>query len=75
MTIHQPNSEIYGLFDNLTLLLEGQIIYQDKASKVTDYFQTNFKLTCPEFTNPSDFFMSKIHYQDEKNRALYSEYF
>ena len=38
MTIHQPNSEIYALFDKLTLLLEGKIIFQDNAQKVTSYF-------------------------------------
>jgi ABC-type multidrug transport system ATPase subunit len=62
MTIHQPNSETYELFDNLLILLEGKIIYQDEASTVTDYFQTNFNLSCPQFMNPPDFFMSKIHY-------------
>ena len=31
MTIHQPNSEIYALFDSLTLLLEGKIIFQGPA--------------------------------------------
>lgn len=31
MTIHQPNSEIFGLFDELVLLLEGRLIYHDKA--------------------------------------------
>jgi hypothetical protein len=38
MTIHQPNSEIYQLFDNLTLLLEGKIIYHDEAAKIPAYF-------------------------------------
>ncbi len=75
MTIHQPNSEIYQLFDNLTLLLEGKIIYQDKASLVTDYFDKHFKLTCGQYVNPPDFFMSKIHYEDEKNRENYPKYF
>lgn len=28
MTIHQPNSEIFQLFDRLILLVEGNIIYQ-----------------------------------------------
>lgn len=25
--------------------------------------------------NPPDFFMSKIHYEDEKNREFYPQYF
>lgn len=32
MTIHQPNSEIYELFDELLVLLEGKLIYHDHAS-------------------------------------------
>ena len=75
MTIHQPNTEIYELFDNLTLLLEGKIIYQDKASEVANYFDKQFKLTCGEFVNPPDFVMSKIHFEDEKNREMYPKYF
>jgi ATP-binding cassette subfamily G (WHITE) protein 2 len=75
MTIHQPNSEIYELFDNLTLLLEGKIIYQDKASQAVIYFEKHFKLTCGQYVNPPDFFMSKIHYEDEKNREMYPKYF
>ena len=31
MTIHQPNSEIYQLFDQLMLMVEGQFIYQGPA--------------------------------------------
>ncbi len=31
MTIHQPNSEIYKLFDELLLLLDGRLIYHNKA--------------------------------------------
>jgi len=32
MTIHQPNSEIFALFDKLMLLVEGRFIYQGKAA-------------------------------------------
>lgn len=28
MTIHQPNTEIYNLFDRLILLVDGRLIYQ-----------------------------------------------
>lgn len=62
MTIHQPNSEIFRLFAKLVLIVEGKIIYQGAASSATDYFHSNFNLTCPEFHNPADFFMSVIHH-------------
>lgn len=47
MTIHQPNSEIFELFDRLTLLVDGRIIYQGDREKATGYFGRNFGLNCP----------------------------
>ena len=44
MTIHQPNSEIFQLFDDLTLLLDGSIIYQGKAADIKEYFKVKFCL-------------------------------
>jgi ABC-type multidrug transport system ATPase subunit len=38
MTIHQPNSETFELFDDLTVLLKGKLIYQDTSSGIKDYF-------------------------------------
>lgn len=46
MTIHQPNTEIYELFDKLMLMVEGKFIYQGPARDAVDYFNRNFNLTC-----------------------------
>ena len=37
-TIHQPNSDIFEMFDRLMLLARGKIIYFNKASLAVDYF-------------------------------------
>jgi ATP-binding cassette subfamily G (WHITE) protein 2 len=47
MTIHQPNSEIFELFDQLTLMVEGKLIYQGPRTQATHYFASNFNLSCP----------------------------
>lgn len=47
MTIHQPNAEIFALFDRLTLLVEGKLIYQGSSQQATDYFGKQFGLDCP----------------------------
>ena len=31
MTIHQPSSELFYLFDELILMAEGEIVYQGKT--------------------------------------------
>jgi ATP-binding cassette subfamily G (WHITE) protein 1 len=56
-TIHQPNSDIYEMFDRLMLLAKGKVIYFNEAKYAVDYFgQNNYK--CPELSNPADYFMS-----------------
>ena len=58
-TIHQPNSDIFELFDRLVLLARGKIIYFNKASESDEYFEKiGFK--CPELSNPCDYFMSMM---------------
>lgn len=55
-TIHQPSSQIYSTFDELLLLVEGNIIFQGHPSQAILHF-SNQGFTCPVNSNPSDFFM------------------
>ena len=44
MTIHQPSSEIFHLFDNLILMVAGRLVYQGPAADSVSYFtQIGFK--------------------------------
>ena len=54
MTIHQPRSEIWGLFDGLLLLSEGQPIYGGPASTCLTYFE-RLGNEIPQFVNPAEF--------------------
>ena len=38
MSIHQPRYSIFKLFDNLTLLSEGQIVYFGTSARSLTYF-------------------------------------
>ncbi|MBM4179763.1 MAG: ATP-binding cassette domain-containing protein [Ignavibacteria bacterium] len=58
-TIHQPNSDIFELFDRLVLLARGKIIYFNQASLSVEYF-TKIGFKCPELSNPCDYFMSMM---------------
>lgn len=58
-TIHQPNTDIFDMFDRLVLLARGEIIYFSKADCAVDYF-SNLGYTCPDTSNPCDYFMSMM---------------
>lgn len=54
VTIHQPRSEIWGLFDNLLLLSGGSPLYSGPAADCLEYFaQQGHKL--PALVNPAEF--------------------
>jgi len=74
LTIHQPNSDIFSLFDDLIFMVAGRLVYQGPAKDSTQYFdQMGFK--CPEFSNPPDYFMSIMYHGSDDNVANYPRYF
>lgn len=58
-TIHQPNTDIFDMFDRLVLLARGKIIYFSFASKAVDFFAEK-GYACPDTSNPCDYFMSMM---------------
>ncbi|CAZ82409.1 unnamed protein product [Tuber melanosporum] len=63
-TIHQPRSEIWGLFDRITLLTKGKPMYSGKKDQVLSYF-ASLGYHIPEHVNPADFLidLSAIDYR------------
>lgn len=59
LSIHQPNTDVFNMIDNLIVLDEGKIIYNDKTEKLTDYMR-KFNIECPMYTNPADFLFSDV---------------
>lgn len=60
MTIHQPSSDIFDMFDNFMLLARGRCAYFGPRVEVVDYF-SNLGYTCPELENPADYFLRVLH--------------
>ena len=52
-TIHQPQTRIYNMLDNLILMKKGKIVYQGACAEAEAYF-TLSGYPCPEKTNPAD---------------------
>ncbi|KAG0620262.1 hypothetical protein M758_4G202700 [Ceratodon purpureus] len=59
-SIHQPSSEVFELFDNLTLLSSGKLIYFGQANCAIEHF-TAAGFSCPPLRNPSDHFLRAIN--------------
>lgn len=64
LTIHQPNSLITSKFVDFMLLAEGKLVYGGPWSESVEFFK-EVGLNCPQFTNPTDFFIHAL--QDEEN--------
>lgn len=53
VTIHQPRSEIWGLFDRLLLLTGGSPVYSGSIAKCIPYFE-DLGYNLPPFVNPAE---------------------
>ncbi|XP_066430194.1 broad substrate specificity ATP-binding cassette transporter ABCG2 isoform X1 [Eleutherodactylus coqui] len=59
-SIHQPRYSIFRLFDSLTLLAGGKMLYHGPSDYALDYF-TQLGYNCEEHNNPADFFLDVIN--------------
>ncbi|KAG8157735.1 hypothetical protein KVR01_012397 [Diaporthe batatas] len=53
VTIHQPRSEIWGLFDNMILLSRGSPVYSGPVAECLPWFD-GLGLRMPSFVNPAE---------------------
>ncbi|XP_029465541.1 ATP-binding cassette sub-family G member 2-like [Rhinatrema bivittatum] len=60
LSIHQPRYSIFKLFDSLTLLAAGKMLYHGPATEAIDYFKT-IGYECESYNNPADFFLDVIN--------------
>ncbi|NWH75622.1 ABCG2 protein, partial [Piaya cayana] len=59
-SIHQPRYSIFKLFDSLTLLALGKVLYHGPANQALEYF-SSIGYECEPFNNPADFFLDIIN--------------
>ncbi|NXS11245.1 ABCG2 protein, partial [Neodrepanis coruscans] len=59
-SIHQPRYSIFKLFDSLTLLATGKVLYHGPAKQALEYF-SSIGYECEPFNNPADFFLDVIN--------------
>jgi hypothetical protein len=68
-TIHQPSSEMWNLFTILLLLSHGETIYFGPSDMAIKHFSENGH-TCPQYSNPADYFLSLINLDFEGHYNL-----
>ncbi|XP_028599421.2 broad substrate specificity ATP-binding cassette transporter ABCG2-like isoform X3 [Podarcis muralis] len=59
-SIHQPRYSIYKLFDTLTLLAAGRLLYHGPCDNALPYFK-GLGYLCEPYNNPADFFLDIIN--------------
>uniref|UniRef100_A0A8C4W0U3 ATP-binding cassette sub-family G member 8 n=1 Tax=Gopherus evgoodei TaxID=1825980 RepID=A0A8C4W0U3_9SAUR len=56
LSVHQPRSDIFQLFDLVLLMTSGTTIYSGTARDMVQYF-TEIGYPCPKYSNPADFYV------------------
>ncbi|XP_047638123.1 ATP-binding cassette sub-family G member 5 isoform X1 [Phacochoerus africanus] len=56
LTIHQPRSELFQLFDKIAILSCGELVFCGTPVEMLDFF-SGCGYPCPEHSNPFDFYM------------------
>jgi ATP-binding cassette, subfamily G (WHITE), eye pigment precursor transporter len=71
-TIHQPSSEIFGMFDKLCLLSEGKLAFIGSVDGATNFFN-KLGYQMPNNYNPADFFIKMLALKpNDKDRSYES---
>uniref|UniRef100_A0A8D0DZB5 ATP-binding cassette sub-family G member 8 n=1 Tax=Salvator merianae TaxID=96440 RepID=A0A8D0DZB5_SALMN len=67
LSVHQPRSDIFQLFDLVLLMSSGLTIYSGAAQDMVSYF-TQIGYPCPTYSNPADFYvdLTSIERQDDE---------
>uniref|UniRef100_K7FTM4 ATP binding cassette subfamily G member 5 n=1 Tax=Pelodiscus sinensis TaxID=13735 RepID=K7FTM4_PELSI len=56
ITIHQPRSELFRLFDKIAIMSFGELVFCGDPSEMITFF-SDCNYACPEQSNPFDFYV------------------
>lgn len=58
-TIHQPSATLLNMFDEVMLLVKGEVVFHGPTSDIVPYFQS-VGFECPPYENPADFMLEIV---------------
>ncbi|KDR20987.1 Protein white [Zootermopsis nevadensis] len=59
VTIHQPSSEIFAMFDKVLLMADGRVAFLGSSDDACNFFR-ELGAVCPSNYNPADFFIQML---------------
>ncbi|KAJ1367195.1 ABC-2 type transporter [Parelaphostrongylus tenuis] len=65
VTIHQPSSQVFELFDRVYLMAEGRVAFCGNQSEASQFW-SELGNPLPENFNPADHYISSLAVQDEQ---------
>ncbi|XP_056419616.1 ATP-binding cassette sub-family G member 8-like [Hyla sarda] len=70
LSIHQPRSDIFQLFNLVLLLSSGATIYSGTAKDMVQYF-SSIGYPCPRYSNPADFYvdLTSVNYRSKEEET------
>ncbi|CAJ0942087.1 unnamed protein product, partial [Mesorhabditis belari] len=68
ITIHQPSSQVYSLFNDVCLMACGRIVYLGEADKAIDHF-ADCGFPCPPYFNAADHLIRTIAVTNDRQRT------
>ncbi|XP_044147217.1 ATP-binding cassette sub-family G member 8 [Bufo gargarizans] len=70
LSIHQPRSDIFQIFDLVLLLSSGSTIYSGTAKDMVQYF-SSIGYPCPRYSNPADFYvdLTSVNYRTKEEET------
>ncbi|EAR87056.1 ABC transporter family protein (macronuclear) [Tetrahymena thermophila SB210] len=69
MSIHSPSTDIWNLFDNIILLVQGRMIYQGTQTDILPYFKS-IGFECPTNMCPGDYLMNYMTWNEENEKIF-----
>lgn len=74
VTIHQPRSELFRIFNRIAIMSRGELVFCGKPEEMVDFF-SSCGFECPEYCNPFDFYVDLTSVDtrcSEREAATYS---
>eukprot|EP01083_Nonionella_stella_P141090 434084_1 len=69
LSIHQPRSSIFALFDQMIILAEGHVVYDGAPGQTSVEYFGALGFQCPDLYNPADYFLDIVSVDQDQTKS------